>query len=230
MSCSGILFDMDGVLCDSEPFICEAACRMFRERHGIAVSPSDFTPFVGTGENRYLGGVAAKHGVTLDLEPDKARTYAIYLEIIRGRLRPLPGVGDLLRACRAAGLRLAVTSSADEVKVRGNLEEIGFPPEAFDAVVNGLMVARRKPAPDLFLLAAERLRLAPAACLVVEDAPSGLRAAAAAGMAGLGVRSSFDDATLRAAGAAWTVRDPAEACARLTEILDDVGRRPSVAP
>src|SRR5512146_124494 len=85
----GVVFDMDGVLCDSEPFICEAATRMFAERYGLAVCREDFVPFVGAGENRYLGGVAEKHGVRLDLESDKKRTYDLYLQIIRGRLRPL---------------------------------------------------------------------------------------------------------------------------------------------
>ena len=64
----GVIFDMDGVLCDSEPFICEAACRMFHETHRVAVRPEDFVPFVGMGENRYLGGVAEKHGIRLDIE------------------------------------------------------------------------------------------------------------------------------------------------------------------
>lgn len=218
MNIRGIIFDMDGVLCDSEPFICEAACRMFRE-FGVTANPEDFRPFVGMGEDRFLGSVAEKYGLKFDPAIHKARTYAIYLEIIRGRLEPMNGVRAFLAACRAHGLRMAVASSADEVKVMGNLMEIGCAPEVFDAVLNGLLVENKKPAPDLFLLAAERIGLPPSACLVAEDAPSGLRAARAAGCRALGVRSSFDDATLRAAGAAWTVADLAEACDLLPVIL-----------
>jgi beta-phosphoglucomutase-like phosphatase (HAD superfamily) len=68
----GVLFDMDGVLVDSEHFICKAAIMMFREL-GITVSPEDFQPFVGMGENRYIGGVAERHGINVDIEQVKAR-------------------------------------------------------------------------------------------------------------------------------------------------------------
>ncbi len=203
----GVIFDMDGVLCDSEPFICEAACRMFSEHHRMKVSPEDFIPFVGAGENRYLGGVAEKHGVTLDLDADKARTYQIYSEIIRGRLEPLPGAREFIAECRRRGLKLAVATSADRIKMDGNLAEIGLPPETFDVTVNGLDIERKKPHPDIFLLAARRLELPPPECLVVEDAPNGLRAARAAGSPCLGLTTSFPDAVLREAGADWTAPD-----------------------
>ena len=192
-----VVFDMDGVLCDSEPFICEAAMRMFAESHGLQVRAEDLVPFVGAGENRYLGGVAERYGVALDLEADKKRTYDIYLEIIQRRLVPLPGVGDFLAACRRRGMKLALATSADAVKMQGNLREIGLPPGTFDATVNGLEVARRKPDPAIFLLAINRLGAVPAECLVVEDAPNGVRAAKAAGAACLGVLTSFTAADLR---------------------------------
>ena len=84
----GIIFDMDGVLCASEPFICEAAMAMFTGTYGVTVQKDDFIPFVGTGEDRFIGGVAEKYGVKLTMPRDKARTYEIYLGIIKGRLEP----------------------------------------------------------------------------------------------------------------------------------------------
>jgi len=195
---------MDGVLCDSEPFICEAAVRMFAERHGLTVRREDFIPFVGAGENRYLGGVAEKYGVRLDLEPDKRRTYEIYLEIIRGRLGPLAGVREFLAECRCLGMKAVVATSADEVKMRGNLREIGLPPEMFDVTVNGLEVVHKKPHPEIFLLAIRRLGLPPEVCLVVEDAPNGIVAGKAAGARCLGLTTSFSAEQLLAAGADWT--------------------------
>lgn len=203
----GIIFDMDGVLCDSEPLICEAACRMFDERHGTTVSPADFIPFVGTGEDRFLGGVAEQHGVTLTMPTDKDRTYAIYLDIIKGRLQPLPGVEAFVAECRRRGLKLAVATSADRVKLEGNLREIRLPADTFDACVTGSEIRRKKPDPEGFLKAASAIGCVPARCLVIEDAPNGLQAARAGGMRALGLTSSFDDATLRAAGAEWTASD-----------------------
>src|SRR6478672_2727314 len=109
----GIIFDMDGVLCDSEPFINEAAIRMFAQVHGVRVQPEDFIPFVGAGEDRYIGGVAEKYGIALSMPRDKERTYAIYLEIIRGTLKPLPGAVEFIADARRRGMKLALATSAD---------------------------------------------------------------------------------------------------------------------
>jgi HAD superfamily hydrolase (TIGR01509 family) len=211
MKLAGVIFDMDGVLCDSEPFIYEASRRMFVETYGIDPKAEDFYPFVGAGEDRFIGGVAEKYGIRLDAERDKARTYAIYLEIIRGRLKPLPGVGEFIRRCRDRRLKIAVASAADLVKVAGNLGQIGLSAETFDAVLTGNDVRRKKPDPEIYLAAAARLALRAENCLVVEDAPNGLRAGKAAGAGCLGLTTKFDAATLRAAGADWIASDLAHA-------------------
>lgn len=214
-----VLFDMDGVLCDSEPFICQAAIRMFLEDYGLQAKPKDFAPFVGAGENRFIGGVAEKYHCQIDLPKAKARTYALYLEIIQGQLGPLDGAVDFVVQCKKFGLRCAVATSADEVKLLGNLREIGLPFETFDACVNGLEVERRKPHPDIFLLAARRLGVDPARCLVVEDAPNGVQAAKAAGSLCLGLTTSFPAETLEAAGADFIAPDLAHVPDELTKLL-----------
>ena len=199
-----VIFDMDGVLVDSEPFICEAAIRMFDER-GLKVSPEDFIPFVGAGEDRYIGGVAEAHSFPLDIARGKARTYEIYGEIVKGRLDPLAGVRSFVDRARKRGLKLALASSADRVKIDINLREIGVPPETFDVVVSGLDVVKKKPDPEIFLTAAHKLNVQPANCLVVEDAVNGVAAAKAAGMRCLGLTTSFTPDDL--VDADWTAPD-----------------------
>jgi len=191
----GVLFDMDGVLADSEQYICKAAIMMFAE-YGLTVKPIDFKPFVGTGENRYIGGVAEKYGLEIDIVKVKARTYEIYKSIIRGNLKPLPGAVGMVNRCRNMGLRLALATSADTIKMEANLLEIGVPASAFAAIITGLDVENKKPAPDIYIKAAEKIRLQPEECLVVEDAVSGIKAAKSAGCKCLAVTTSFDRALL----------------------------------
>jgi beta-phosphoglucomutase len=204
----GVLFDMDGVLADSEAYICQAAIEMFR-RKGLAVNEEDFKPYTGMGENRYLGGVAEKYHYPFDLVADKAMTYQIYKEIVRGKLFPMPGVYDFTGKCRQMGLRLAVASSADEIKVLTNLQEIGLPLTIFDAIINGQQVERKKPFPDIFLKAAKALKLEPEQCLVIEDAVSGVKAAKDANCRCLALTSSFNAESLKAAD--WIAKDLSEA-------------------
>ena len=185
-----VIFDMDGVLTDSEPLINAAAIAMFKEM-GLNVQPQDFLPFVGAGEDRYIGGVAEKYNFPLDLQQAKKRTYEIYLELVPSRLRAFPGAQTLVQSCRRASLRVAVASSADRIKVAANLLKIGLAIESWDGVVVGEDVTVKKPAPDIFLMAASRLGLKPPQCVVVEDAVNGVQAAKAAGMRCVAVAQTF---------------------------------------
>ncbi len=203
----GILFDMDGVLVDSEEYIFEAARLMFAE-HGVSVEPKDALPFVGMGENKYLGGIGEKNGFSVDIERDKARTYQIYEEITRGKLKPLPGVSKFIKQCELKGLKMAVASSADKIKIAINLREIELRAETFDAIISGEDVERKKPFPDIYLLAAKRIGLMPEDCLVVEDAISGIAAGKAAGAKCLALTTSFPPEKLTQAD--WIFKDLSE--------------------
>ena len=186
---------MDGVLTDSEPLINASAMQMFREK-GIEAKPEDFLPFVGTGEDRYIGGVAAKYHLAVDLAVAKHRTYEIYLELVPQQLRAFPGAVELVRSCRSSGFRIALASSADWIKVAANLRKIGLPPEGWDAIVTGEDVRARKPAPDIFLAASRKLDVIPGACVVLEDAVNGIQAAKAAGMRCIAVAQTFSSVQL----------------------------------
>jgi HAD superfamily hydrolase (TIGR01509 family) len=186
----GILFDMDGVLVDSESFICEAAIMMFKEI-GVKASTKDFYPFVGMGENKYIGGVADNHGVTIDIEKVKARTYEIYSVIAKDRLSPLPGAHEFIAECLDRGLKIALATSADRVKMLINLKEIGLDSETFHSIITGEDVVNKKPFPDIYIKAAKNIGLKPQDCLVVEDAVSGIKSGKSAGCKCLALTTSF---------------------------------------
>jgi HAD superfamily hydrolase (TIGR01509 family) len=202
-----VIFDLDGTICDSEPFIAAAAAEALRRRYGITVTRDDFSPFVGAGDDRFITGGAAAHGVTADLAVDKPLTYAVYLELISGALQPVPGALAFIDRLREAGLRVALATGSDGPKLRGNLEAIGLPEAAFETVVSAEDVTRKKPDPETFLVAIARLGLAPERCLVVEDARNGVLAGRAAGCEVLGIASSEAPALLLEAGARTVVPD-----------------------
>jgi HAD superfamily hydrolase (TIGR01509 family) len=193
-----VIFDMDGVLTNSEPLINAAAIAMFKEK-GLVVQPDDFLPFVGAGEDRYIGGVAEKYHFKMDTSEAKRRTYEIYLDRVPSQLEAFPGVTELVNKCRQAGLLVAVASSADKIKVSANLNKIGLPFEAWDTVITGEQVKKKKPAPDIFLTTAQNISVKPQECVVVEDAVNGIQAAKAAGMRCVAVAQTFPAEKLQGA-------------------------------
>ncbi len=197
---SGILFDMDGVLIDSEAYIAQAAIAFFKDL-GVEATVADFEPFVGAGENKYIGGVAEKYGLKLEIEQAKDAVYRKYADLVLGTVGPMPGVIRFLENARAAGLKMAVASSADRSKVEINLRAMGVDESWFDAVISGNQIKHKKPAPDIYQYAAFSLGLGTEDCLVVEDAVNGVKAAHAAGCQCCGITGTFDVHTLFALGA-----------------------------
>lgn len=193
------IFDMDGVLVDSEPVINAAAIQGLSE-YGVTAQPEDFLPFVGAGEDRYIGGVAEKYGLAYRVEM-KDRVHEIYHSLIRDKLRPFPGALDVLETLSHRSGKVVLASSSDHVKIRASLRAAGIPAGAFDLILSGEDVPRKKPSPDIYLTAAERIDAPPSECIVIEDAVNGVIAAKAAGMTCIAVASSFSGERLREAGA-----------------------------
>lgn len=195
-----VIFDMDGVLLDSEECI-RKACIKALEQYGIHPVEEDFIPFTGMGEDKFIGGVAEKYGLQFTMEM-KRQAYAVYAELADDLVVIYDGIPEMIRELRSRGYKVAVASAADETKVNINLRCMGLTREDFDAVVTGDQVERKKPFPDIFLEAARRIGMDPALCMVCEDAVSGCQGAKAAGMYCTGVvTSTFDPALLTEAGA-----------------------------
>jgi len=208
-----IIFDMDGVLVDSEPLIREASIRALRE-YGVTARHDDFREFTGMGEDRFVGGVAEKHGVPYQLSM-KNRAYEIYLELLRDSVIAYGGAKPLIERLSGMGYILAVASAADRIKVEANIESIGVTADAFAAVITGSDVERKKPHPEIYLTASRAIGVPPEGCFVVEDALSGVEAAKRAGMACAAVTTSFLRERLTAAGADFVVDD-------VIDVLDNI--------
>lgn len=186
-----ILFDMDGVLIDSEELMAKSGILALRD-YGIDPKPEDFVPFVGRGENKYIGGVAEKYGLTFVPEM-KARAYHYYGLYVEDEAFVPGDVHAVLEAVKAKGYKIAVCTSADYAKVVHNLRAIGVGEDFFDAFVTGDNIQNLKPHPEIYLTGAKLVGVQPGDCLVVEDAPSGVRAAHAGGMKAVGIASSFSE-------------------------------------
>jgi len=193
-----VIFDMDGVLMDSEPTTAYAGVIALKQ-FGINAKESDFKDFIGMGEDRFVGGVAELYGkpYTTDM---KAALYSVYLDIVEEKLYRFEGIADMLSTLKQRGYKLALASSADEIKVMANLKAARIDPGVFECLLTGNSVERKKPYPDIYLMACEGLELPPEECYVVEDAKSGIKAAVSAGCPCIGVKTSFDGETLLAHG------------------------------
>ena len=189
MKYKAILFDMDGVLIESEFLMRHAAIQALAE-YGITAKHEDFREFTGMGEDMFVGGVAEKYGHTYTFDM-KDRAYDYFGEQVKELAYVPPGVKDMLMALHEKGLVMAVCSAADLRKVRYNLKAIGVDESIFSALVTGSDVERKKPFPDIYLEGARRIGMEPKDCLVVEDAVSGIKAAHAAGMDAVGVPTTF---------------------------------------
>uniref|UniRef100_A0A0E0CZM8 Thioredoxin domain-containing protein n=1 Tax=Oryza meridionalis TaxID=40149 RepID=A0A0E0CZM8_9ORYZ len=166
---SAVLFDMDGVLCNSEELSRLAGVDLFAEM-GVDVIGDDFVPYMGTGEANFLGGVAK-----------------------------LKGVKDFNAESAKKRLKVAVASSADRIKVDANLAAAGLPLSLFDAIVSADAFESLKPAPDIFLAASKTLGVDTDECIVIEDALAGVQAAKAAEMRCIAVMTTLEEDALQQA-------------------------------
>ena len=199
MKYKAVLFDMDGVLIESEWLIRAASIQSLAE-HGVNAQHEDFLEFTGMGEDRFIGGVAEKYGLTYD-PAMKQRAYDFYGQRVKEDAVVPCGVKEMLETLHSRGVKLAICSAADRRKVLFNLSALGVREDLFTSIVSGNEVTRKKPFPDIYLRGAELVGVDPAACLVVEDAISGVQAAHAAGMDAAAVPTTFTREQLQSGAA-----------------------------
>ncbi|MEX2237310.1 MAG: HAD family phosphatase [Dehalococcoidia bacterium] len=188
---AAVIFDMDGVLTDTEP-VHFAATNAVLAGEGKAMTWEQYEPFIGTAEPamwKFIDeviGLTGDHGAFSELYNTAA------LESLTAGVEVLPGAREAVAMVRERGLKAGLASSSRAAWVEATLKSAGLTGQ-FDAIVAGDMLppGRGKPEPDIFRLTAERLGVAPGECVVLEDSPRGITAARAAGMLAVGVRSKY---------------------------------------
>ena len=177
---SAVIFDMDGVLIDSEPQHFEST-NLCLEPEGAYLDEDAALEYLGWNERAFWGALKERFGLAKDVGHYIAHRSQLVVELLRRDLPVAEGAFSLLEELYRRGVSLAVASSSERDLIEYVLEESGFD-RFFHAIASGCEVTHSKPDPEIFLLAASRLKVDPAQCLVFEDAPHGVKGALAAGM------------------------------------------------
>lgn len=177
---TAVIFDLDGVLLDSEPLHFRAARQVF-SHHGKTLTDDAYRRSIGLGAvetwTAWKATYGLEAGVAELIELDEQGRLA---EIGNGVV-PIPEAVSLARRLHEGGVPLAIASSSTPETIDAELDALGLG-DLFPVRVSGEHVARSKPAPDVYTRTAERLGVPPQSCVAIEDSPVGVRAAKAAGM------------------------------------------------
>ncbi|MBU6324943.1 MAG: beta-phosphoglucomutase [Bacteroidetes bacterium] len=184
----GYILDLDGVICDTAGFHFKAWCRLAQE-YGVTLDHQDHENLKGVDREtslRYILGKADIHPDHSLLQRDMERKNQWYLDMVAGMTPDdlFPGTLQFLNRAKEHNIRIALGSASKNARLvlqKLNIEHL------FDAIVDGSIVENGKPHPETFLKAAHLLQLKPEECIVFEDAPSGIRAAIAAGCTVIGI-------------------------------------------
>jgi len=188
MTNQALIFDMDGVLVDSEHLYKKMNLALFQEL-GATVSQEEYNSFIGIAANKMWGFLKERYGISETIEElkqiEKERKYQLLDQL---DIQSFEGIKELLVEAQAKGFKMAIASSSPKKNIELVAQKLGFEP-FFEVLLSGEEVAFGKPEPDIFLKAADLLAVPPKAALVIEDSRNGAIAAKKAGMLCVGFRS-----------------------------------------
>ena len=204
MNTYGLIFDVDGVIADTEGANVRTTVRMFADLFDLHdLKQEDFDAGLGRGSETYVEAGARAHG--LELTPEQLATavatrHEYFMAMMKQEpIGTFPGVLDLINAAMLAdNWRLAIATSSERDKSEAVLKSLGIPYTEM-VYITGSEVRNKKPDPELFKIAVERIGVPTANCVVIEDAPGGVIAAHAAGCRCIAVTNSATAAQLAAA-------------------------------
>lgn len=202
-----LLFDMDGVLIDSESWSADIGIEYF-ESIGIKVSKKDFAHHLGCGEKAFFDGVAKDFNAAGYSYPKASSFFKnLYKERIKNREVALPGGKALINRAKGIGLKVAVASSAPEWKVWENIAAIGLDKKELDLVITESDVVRNKPFGDIYKLCMIKLGIAENEAVVFEDTTGGIKAGKAAGATVIALSTTIDSESAFSSGADGVISD-----------------------
>ena len=182
MNVNAIIWDCDGVLIDSEILACRVASEYYT-RAGFPLTTSEYIRrFAGHGKAQIAATIREETGRDLAAVIDWTKEEADREALFEAELRAVPGIDKFLEQCKARRLPMAVASGSSLRRLKHSLRLTGLWDYFDPHIYSTEQVARGKPAPDVYLLAARKLGVSPDRCLVIEDAEHGTRAGKAAGM------------------------------------------------
>lgn len=179
------IFDMDGVIIDSEPLHFESD-RMVMRDFGIELTDEELNRYVGVDNPQMWSELRDKYEINLPIDELLERQHANKIKILSTeKLQTIPGIPELISDLKDKGIAIALASSSAMEFIQLVLDKLGIT-HSFDVVVSGEQVEKGKPEPDIFLKTAELLKVNPAHCVVLEDSKHGVNAAKRAGMKCIG--------------------------------------------
>ena len=185
---SAVIFDMDGVLADSEPLYLQGINEVLSD-FGLAITEDDHTELLGAAVGPTWDFIFGKYSPPASYDECVARYDRTMEKLLKVPREPLPGVRELLTELKRRAVPRALASSSWPNWVRALLASTGLD-GCFDVTVSSTAVENGKPAPDIFLHTARLLHVKPAECVVLEDSRAGVLAAKAAGMYVVQVRAA----------------------------------------
>lgn len=189
-----VLWDMDGVIADTGAYHLQAWQVVFSER-GLNYSDEEFRRNFGQRNDTIIKKVTGGSLPQSEVEAIATKKEEVYRQKIARNIMPLPGAVKLMKSLKERGIKMAIASSAPLENVMLILRGLDIA-DYFQVIVWGREVTEGKPSPQVFLLAAKRLKVEPASCLVIEDAVAGVTAAKRAGMKCVAVTNTHPRAKL----------------------------------
>ena len=195
----GLIFDVDGVIADTEALSCRACSDAFYQLHGIVVPEEDHLAFKGATARKHAEGIARMYGVSINAIELVSAHEANFLEALQAAEGiEFPGVCDLIaRVGRYPEWRLALATSSTRASSEATIESTPIDTSLLSSWVTGDDIERSKPDPEIYIRTASHLGLFPTQCVVIEDSVVGIEAAKGASMRCVAVTNTFPGEELR---------------------------------